>query len=129
MVRVARLGGGRVRCAWPRLPRQGRGALGGAAPLLLIAFLGWLLFWMPSVVVHDAGVTLENPFRSIEVPWGAMVHVDTRFALTLVMQKRATRPGLRPTPESGVAAMPARKTSRACRQPPTGPASRSIPAT
>ena len=33
----------------------------GAAPLLLIAFLGWQLFWMPAVVVHDAGVTLEKP--------------------------------------------------------------------
>ena len=62
----------------------GPGALGGIAPLALIAFLGWQLFWMPSVVVHDAGVTLENPFRSIEVPWAALVHVDTRFALTLV---------------------------------------------
>ena len=39
---------------------------------------------MPSVVVHDGGITLENPFRSIEVPWAALVNVDTRFALTLV---------------------------------------------
>ena len=54
------------------------------APLLLIAFLGWQLFWMPAVVVHDGGVTLENPFRSVLVPWAALVHVDTRFALTLV---------------------------------------------
>ncbi len=62
----------------------GPGALAGTAPLLLIAFLGWQLFWMPAVVVHDGGVTLENPFRSVLVPWAALVHVDTRFALTLV---------------------------------------------
>ena len=62
----------------------GPGALVGAAPLVLVAFLGWLLFWMPAVVVDDDGVTLENPFRSIVVPWAALVHVDTRFALTLV---------------------------------------------
>ena len=62
----------------------GPAALAGTAPLLLIAFLGWLLFWMPAVVVHDGGVTLENPFRSVLVPWAALVHVDTRFALTLV---------------------------------------------
>ena len=49
--------------------RAGPAALSGAAPLLLIAYLGWLLFWRPAVVVHDAGVTLENPFRSIDVPW------------------------------------------------------------
>ena len=62
----------------------GAGALIGAGPLLLIAYLGWLLFWRPAVVVHDAGVSLENPFRSVVVPWEALVHVDTRYALTLV---------------------------------------------
>ncbi|HSL35654.1 MAG TPA: PH domain-containing protein, partial [Arthrobacter sp.] len=48
-------------------------ALAGTAPLLLIAFLGWQLFWMPAVVVHQRGVTLENPFRSVVVPWEALV--------------------------------------------------------
>ena len=91
MVRVAGLGGGRVRCRWSRSLTAGPGALGGTAPLLLIAFLGWQLFWMPSVVVHDAGVTLENPFRSIKVPWAALVHVDTRFALTLVTAREELR--------------------------------------
>ena len=62
----------------------GPGALGGIAPLAFIAFMGWQLFWMPSVVVHDAGVTLENPFRSIEVPWAALyspsrVNMSTYF--------------------------------------------------
>jgi len=59
-------------------------ALAGAWPLLFIAYLGWLLFWRPAVVVGDAGVTIENPFRTITVPWAALVHVDTRYALTLV---------------------------------------------
>lgn len=36
----------------------GPAALAGTAPLLLIALLGWQLFWMPAVVVHDGGVTL-----------------------------------------------------------------------
>ena len=67
----------------------GPAALAGTAPLLLVAFLGWQLFWMPAVVVHDGGVTLENPFRSILVPWEALVHVDTRFALTLVTARRS----------------------------------------
>ena len=70
----------------------GPAALAGTAPLLLIAFLGWQLFWMPAVVVHDGGVTLENPFRSD--PWcrgQALVHVDTRFALTLVTARQELR--------------------------------------
>ena len=67
----------------------GPAALAGTAPLLLVAFLGWQLFWMPAVVVHGGGVTLENPFRSIHVPWEALVHVDTRFALTLVTARKS----------------------------------------
>jgi hypothetical protein len=67
----------------------GPGALLGAGPLLLIGFLGWLLFWMPSVVVHDGGISLENPFRSVDVPWAALVNVDTRYALTLVTPARS----------------------------------------
>ena len=76
----------------------GPGALGGIAPLAFIAFMGWQLFWMPSVVVHDAGVTLENPFRSIEVPWAALVHVDTRFALTLVTAEKSYTSWAAPAP-------------------------------
>lgn len=73
-------------------------ALSGAAPLLLIAYLGWLLFWRPAVVVHDAGVTIENPFRSITVPWAALVQVDTRYALTLVTPGRSYGAWAAPAP-------------------------------
>ncbi|MBO1267340.1 PH domain-containing protein [Arthrobacter cavernae] len=66
----------------------GPAALAGTAPLLLVAFFGWLLFWRPAVVVHDAGVTLENPYRTIDVPWEALVQVDTRYALTLMTPGR-----------------------------------------
>lgn len=55
-----------------------------AWPLLALAYFGWLLFWYPSVVVADEAVTLNNPLRSISVPWAALIHVDTKFALTLV---------------------------------------------
>jgi hypothetical protein len=76
----------------------GPAALMGAGPLLLLGFLGWLLFWMPSVVVHDGGITLENPFRSIEVPWAALVNVDTRYALTLVTPSRSYASWAAPAP-------------------------------
>ena len=76
----------------------GPAALAGTAPLLLIAFLGWQLFWMPAVVVHDGGVTLENPFRSVLVPWAALVHVDTRFALTLVTAHKSYAAWAAPAP-------------------------------
>ncbi|MHA7220886.1 PH domain-containing protein [Arthrobacter sp. RHLT1-20] len=76
----------------------GPGALAGAAPLLLIAFLGWQLFWLPAVVVHDDGVSLENPFRSVQVPWAALVHVDTRFALTLITAEKSYTSWAAPAP-------------------------------
>ncbi|HEX9225474.1 MAG TPA: PH domain-containing protein [Arthrobacter sp.] len=76
----------------------GPAALAGTVPLLLIAFLGWQLFWMPAVVVHERGVTLENPFRSVVVPWEALVHVDTRFALTLVTAHKSYAAWAAPAP-------------------------------
>lgn len=68
------------------------------APLLLIAFLGWQFFWMPAVVVHDSGVTLDNPFRSVLVPWAALAHVDTRYALTLVTAEKSYAAWAAPAP-------------------------------
>lgn len=53
------------------------------APLTLMAWAGWALFWRPAVVVSDAGVELVNPVRSVGVPWEALAYVDTKFALTL----------------------------------------------
>ncbi|MDN4642603.1 PH domain-containing protein [Arthrobacter sp. PsM3] len=76
----------------------GPGALAGIAPLVLIAFLGWQLFWLPAVVVSDAGISLENPLRSITVPWAALVHVDTRFALTLVTAGKSYTSWAAPAP-------------------------------
>lgn len=68
------------------------------APLLLVAFLGWQFFWLPAVVVHDGGVTLENPFRTVLVPWAALVHVDTRYALTLVTAHKSYAAWAAPAP-------------------------------
>lgn len=53
-------------------------------PLLGLAYLGWWLFWDPAVIILDAGVRLRNPVRQIFVPWNALIHVDTKYALTLI---------------------------------------------
>ena len=76
----------------------GAAGLLSTAPLLLIAFLGWQFFWIPAVVVHDGGVTLANPFRSVLVPWAALVHVDTRYALTLVTARKSYAAWAAPAP-------------------------------
>ena len=98
MVRLAVLGGGRVRHRGHGRHGRARGPGRHRPRWLLVAFLGWQLFWLPAVVVHDAGITLENPFRTIVVPWAALVHVDTRFALTLVTAEKSYTSWAAPAP-------------------------------
>lgn len=53
-------------------------------PWLALAFTCcWAIFWRPCVIVSDAGVRLVNVTRTIDVPWPALVDVETRYALTL----------------------------------------------
>ncbi|MDQ1137088.1 hypothetical protein QE410_001887 [Microbacterium sp. SORGH_AS 1204] len=52
------------------------GALGAAA------LVGGVL-WSPSVSVDDDGVQVDNIALRYRVPWAALVHVDTRYALQL----------------------------------------------
>ncbi|UNX55666.1 PH domain-containing protein [Georgenia sp. TF02-10] len=54
----------------------------GAVPLVL-AVLGWAVFWRPAVLVSPAGVRVVNVFRTIEVPWSALEEVETRWGLRL----------------------------------------------
>lgn len=51
-----------------------------AAALSLFAWAG---LWRPGVRVDDAGVLVQNVTHRVEIPWAALIHVDTRFALTL----------------------------------------------
>lgn len=52
-------------------------------PDALIALFAWEVLWVPVIEIDDQGVVLKNPLRSISVPWAALVHVDTKYALTL----------------------------------------------
>jgi len=64
---------------------DGTGAVLRALPLALgLGLLAWLAFWHPRVEVTDDGVVLVNPFRTITVPWAALIHVETQYSLTLV---------------------------------------------
>ena len=49
----------------------------------LIAFLAWAALWRPYVRVEHDGVRLRNVTHSVLVPWAALIHVETRYALTL----------------------------------------------
>lgn len=64
-------------------------AVGGPAPVVaipaaaLLAFIGWAALWRPLVRVDDEGVLLRNVTHSVEVPWAALISVDTQYALRL----------------------------------------------
>jgi len=49
----------------------------------LAALLGWAGLWRPCVIVSEQGVRIENVSHDVDVPWEALVHVETARALTL----------------------------------------------
>ena len=82
---------------------SGPEALAAAAPLLAAGAIAWWLFGYPAVVVGPTGVELRNPVLTIDVPWGGLIHVDTKYALKLVTPRgsytawAAPAPGVRGT--------------------------------
>lgn len=47
----------------------------------LIGYLGWFLFWAPSVSVSPGGIVLDNPARLIRLQWPQVTFIDTKWAL------------------------------------------------
>jgi hypothetical protein len=73
-------------------------------PAAFGAILGWTVLWHPHVVVDDDEIEVVNVFSTVRVPWAALVHVDTRFALTLVTPHRKVAAWAAPAPgRAGVA--------------------------
>lgn len=78
----------------------------GALPLLVgvpVAAAGgaalvWALLWSPRVTVDDEAVHVENVLLEHRIPWGALIHVDTAFALTLHTPGRRIRATAAPAP-------------------------------
>lgn len=73
-------------------------------PTLFGVALGWIVLWRPRMTVDDDGIEVVNVFHTVRVPWAALVHVDTRFALTLVTPNRRVSVWAAPAPgRAGVA--------------------------
>lgn len=52
----------------------------GCAWLLFVTYVG---LWRPRLDVEEHSVTIVNPFRTIGIPLSSVIHVDTKFALTI----------------------------------------------
>lgn len=51
--------------------------------LLLLAALGFVLFWLPRLDVEEHAITVRNVFSTVTLPWPAIQRIDTKYALTL----------------------------------------------
>ena len=69
--------------------------------VLLFTTCCWAIFWNPRVVVSDGSVRLVNVTRTIDVPWPAIVGVETRYALTLVTSYGRFAAWAAPAPSAG----------------------------
>ena len=72
----------------------------GLIPLGLVAVAAiiWAVLWSPFVRVSDDAVTIANVLREIEIPWAALIHVDTKFSLTLTTPGRTYSATAAPAP-------------------------------
>ncbi|MFF1573327.1 PH domain-containing protein [Leifsonia sp. NPDC058292] len=52
-------------------------------PCAFFALVAWNALWQPLLIVEPQGVTVRNVLRTVRVPWAALIHVDTKYALTL----------------------------------------------
>ncbi len=81
-------------------------------PVAFVALLAWVALWRPRVLIDDDHVEVRNVFRTITVPWPALIHVDTRYALTLYTPGRRFSAWAAPAPGRTGAAIAARQQER-----------------
>ncbi|MFB8145117.1 PH domain-containing protein [Microbacterium sp. NPDC056003] len=54
-----------------------------AWPIVLVAWLAWILYIRPHVLISEGFIEVGNVFRTHRVPWGDVADVDSRYALTV----------------------------------------------
>jgi hypothetical protein len=81
-------------------------------PVALVALFAWTALWRPHLVVDDDGVEVRNVFRTVFIPWNALIHVDTKHALTLFTPGRRISVWAAPAPGRAAAARAARAERR-----------------
>lgn len=108
------------------------GVLAAAPGLLLgaasVAVLVWALLWSPRLAVDDDGVTVVNVLTEHLVPWAALIHIDTRFALTLVTPRRRVSATAAPAP-GAVGTLRAARALRRSEKAQPGPRPGDLPGT
>jgi hypothetical protein len=71
------------------LQSEPRGVVSTAIVTAWLAYAAVVFLWAPALVVDDHGAEIRNPVRTVAVAWDALIHVDTKFALTLFTPGRS----------------------------------------
>jgi hypothetical protein len=78
-----------------------------AVTAVVATIIAYIYFVAPRVVVGEDVIRVDNPWRRHEVPWGALIDVETRFNLTLVTPQERVHVLAAPSP-GGLSAMRSR---------------------
>lgn len=103
------------------------GALNAVPAVILstasIAALVWAVLWAPYVAVDDEVAEVGNVLLEYRVPWAALIHVETRYALLLHTPGRRISATAAPAPGalSGVRSARAHRRSEGAATPGTRP--------
>lgn len=71
------------------LQADARGAAAAVIAVVWLAYAAFVVLWAPALVVDRDGSAIRNPLRTIRVPWEALIHVDTKYSLTLFTPGRS----------------------------------------
>lgn len=71
------------------LQSQLQGVVATTIVVAWLAYAAYTCLWAPSLVVDDRGNEIKNPLRTVFVTWQALIHVDTKYSLTLHTPGRA----------------------------------------
>lgn len=63
------------------LSREDATVLRWAPALVLLAAVGWFVYWRPEVRVDEHGVTISNVARRVVLPWPAVQEIHSRYGL------------------------------------------------
>jgi len=75
------------------------GLLAWSWPVVAFGWLAWLLYIRPSVTLTDGFVEVRNPLRNHRVPWGDIIDVESRYALSITTtDRRVIRAWAAPAP-------------------------------
>ena len=66
-----------------------RGVVATAIVVAWLAYAAHVFLWAPALVVDDRGSEIRNPLRTVTVAWAALIHVDTKYSLTLFTPGRS----------------------------------------